>query len=1143
MPRCLFCTFYEKRTRRTSMQNLSTRKRTKGRLSACVRAITAFAVCLLLLLSSLVFMNPVTAFGDNEPSEKPVYKACVFYFDGYHMKEGDKLTGYGIEFLNLVSEYSGLDFSYVYFDTDWNWDKDVNEDGNIDESMLGMLQSGKIDVVTSVSWDKEREKQVAFSLPIGRKNTVLSVQSDNTDFTPEDYKTYDGMRIGILNGNKKDTLDKFAEEKGFTYEEVPFTETKEMEAALQKDDGDPDRIDAIITSDLRKPKNEKTLDIIGSDDFYAVVRKDNTELLKQINYAIGQMDINEGDWKNDLFYKYYGPDYSSQPFFTKREKDYISQMNTVTVTARGNRAPYSYVENGELKGILLDYFAEVMRIAATEAGVEKIPYKFIAPTDEKKYDEVKGEVDIVLDNIYPSVIQEGTAVSSFNTSNYVTARMARVSRQNHASTIKTVAVAEFQNQEIIKQLKKVYGEENVKLYPDGEQAMRAVLSKKADAAYVHSYTAQWFINHGYSDSLYYSSVNGLITNFSMQISANTDRELLTILNKCIRQMSDDTLNQLASNYTSYIIEEFNFGQYLKENPAIIIAIVVVLVLILFVILVLYLRGQWNKKLLLTTAQSNKKMSEQLSIVRALSRDYTNVYSVDEEHGTARILKLEGYVAEGLHKGSAEEYNYAAILENYIQTRVHPDDRNELTQALLLDTVKEKLSTEDEYQGIYRIEENGEIHHLQFTFIRIAKNEQENGAFVLLGFRNIDEMIRKEQEQKNALMEALAQAEYANKAKTTFLSSMSHDIRTPMNAIIGFTSLAASRLDNKELLQDYLGKIMTAGNHLLNLINDVLDMSRIESGKVKLEEKEERLTQIIHDLITIVQADVKVKHLDFNADTVDVKNDNILCDKLRLNQVLLNILGNAIKYTPAGGAVSVRVTEKANAPKGYASYEFKIKDSGIGMSPEFLKHVFEPFEREHTSTVSGIQGTGLGLAITKNIVDLMGGTITVDSEAGKGSEFTVVFCFRIADSSSSEQAAKRGASKKKATLNFKGKHLLLVEDNELNQEIAQSILEDAGFIIDAADDGSVAVERMKEAPAGTYDLILMDVQMPVMNGYEATKAIRELDDPAKAEIPIVAMTANAFEEDKKAALNAGMNGFATKPIDIEKLMETLADLLK
>ena len=803
--------------------------------------------------------------------------------------------------------------------------------------------------------------------------------------------------------------------------------------------------------------------------------------------------------------------------------------------------------------------------------------------------------------------------------------------------------------------------------------MQAVLDREVDAAYVYVYTAQLFVNRDTTNSLYYSIVNDMSMEFRMYVRDSTDHELITILNKCIQQMSDDMLNQLVLKHTSYTVKDMDLLQYMQANPKIMLGVVLLIALILCIILVLYLRGRWNKRLLDTTEQTNKVMKEQLAIVETLSRDYTNVFAVNEERATARIIKLEGYVTKGLKADSKEEHPYAPILNQYIKDRVHPEDKEELTQDLSLDKVKEQIDVNGEYAGSYRVLVDGETHHFQYNYVKVGKSTLEKDSFILAGFRNIDEMIRKEQEQKEVLSEALAQAQYANNAKTTFLNNMSHDIRTPMNAIIVFTSLAVTHIDNKAQVQDYLGKIMTSGNHLLSLINDVLDMSRIESGKVKIEEKETSLPEIMHDLKTIVQADVKARQLEFYIDTLDVVNETIICDMLRLNQVLLNILSNALKYTKPGGMVSVRVIQTSEAQEGSASYQFRVKDTGIGMSDEFLKHVFEPFEREQTATVSGIQGTGLGLAITKNIVDMMGGTITVDSEEGKGSEFIVDFRFRVLDSPMMTQRLEQladmralvvdddvntcvSASKmlsaigmhpdwttlgKEAIIrtefaleqnepysayiidwlmpdmngieivrrirkiigdltpiiiltaydwtdieeeareagvtafcskpiflselrgilaapymnleseeepseqkpHFDGKKILLVEDNELNQEIAREILQGVGFIIDTADDGTVAVEKMKENPADTYDLILMDVQMPIMNGYQATRAIRALDDAAKAAIPIVAMTANAFEEDRKEAMDSGMNGYVAKPIDVEKLMQTLEDMLK
>ena len=394
----------------------------------------------------------------------------------------------------------------------------------------------------------------------------------------------------------------------------------------------------------------------------------------------------------------------------------------------------------------------------------------------------------------------------------------------------------------------------------------------------------------------------------------------------------------------------------------------------------------------------------------------------------------------------------------------------------------------------------------------------------------------------ALSEAVHAAETANRAKSTFLSNMSHDIRTPMNAIIGFTTLAVSNIDDQKRVRDYLDKILSSSNHLLSLINDILDMSRIESGKIHLEETEVNLSDVLHDLKTIISGQIHAKQLDLYMDVMDVTDEDVYCDKTRLNQVLLNLLSNAVKFTPAGGTVSVRLKQFPGTVKGSEMYEIRVKDNGIGMSPEFVKKIFSPFERERTSTVSRTQGTGLGMAITKNIVDMMGGTIEVQTEQGKGTEFIVCLPFRIQSEKHHTEKIAEDTILPAAGSDFRGKRILLVEDNELNSEIAVELLNAYGFVVDTAENGAEAVEKVKNSTPGNYDLVLMDVQMPVMNGYEATKRIRALDDPALAGITILAMTANAFDEDRKKALEYGMDGFLSKPIVIEELIGTLRNNL-
>ena len=402
----------------------------------------------------------------------------------------------------------------------------------------------------------------------------------------------------------------------------------------------------------------------------------------------------------------------------------------------------------------------------------------------------------------------------------------------------------------------------------------------------------------------------------------------------------------------------------------------------------------------------------------------------------------------------------------------------------------------------------------------------------------EQEYRKSLEQKNVALQLAVQRETkANLAKREFLFNMSHDIRTPMNAIIGFTALAQTHIDDRGQVEDYLKKISVSSQHLLSLINDVLDMSRIENGKVTLETKPVHLPELVEDIGDAIQVGADKKHISFTVDTAGMKNEDVIADPLRLEQILINVLANAVKFTPDGGQISLRIVQKDTASADYADFEFHIKDNGIGMSEEFQKHIFEQFARERTSTVSKIQGTGLGMAITKSLVDMMGGRITVKSEQGKGSEFTISLRFPIGEAKAEQTppAAKASA--------FTGKKLLVVEDNELNLEIASTLLKEAGFAVDTAENGKVAVEKVEAASADRYDLILMDIQMPEMDGYEATRRIRALPDTKKAALPIVAMTANAFEDDRKNALRAGMNGHIAKPLDIQKLFQVLSELLK
>lgn len=396
-----------------------------------------------------------------------------------------------------------------------------------------------------------------------------------------------------------------------------------------------------------------------------------------------------------------------------------------------------------------------------------------------------------------------------------------------------------------------------------------------------------------------------------------------------------------------------------------------------------------------------------------------------------------------------------------------------------------------------------------------------------------------EKQQLLLMDALKHAEEGSRAKTSFLFNMSHDIRTPMNAILGFAEVARHNLGDTAKLKDCLEKIQLSGNHLLQLINNILDMTKIEAGKVDLAEDCCNLRTCTEEVLEVLQAEIGQKHLALQTDTAAVTNEWVYCDSLRFHQILFNLLSNAVKFSKPGGKVLVTLTQQPCAIQEYAAYELRVKDQGIGMSPAFLSHIFEPFERERTSTISQTQGTGLGMSITKNLVDLMGGTIQVTSELDKGTEFVLHFTFKLQEQEQAQAPSVAAAS----TADFTGKRLLLVDDNELNMEIAQELLCEAGFLVESASNGQMAVEMVQNAGAGYYDAVLMDIQMPVMDGYAASREIRRLEDKRLAAIPIIALTANAFDEDKKEALANGMNAHIAKPLDVAVLYATLETVLK
>lgn len=1054
--------------------------------------------------------------------QQDVLKVGFFTFPGYHNIDKDgRRSGYGYEFLQRLAIHGGWSYEYKGYGCSYS-------------EALDMLRNGEVDIVTSVSKTPEREKEFLFSEQnIGVNSTIFTVKAGNQNIIEGDYSTYNGITVGMIKDNSKNNNFKdFAKEHGFTYTPMYFEDQEKLTAALQEG-----RVDAAVSGSLRLLDNEWLLESFDASPFYICTRSDRGDLMVHINEAIDEMDLHDPNWRETLHDNYYSTDLSGGIILNAGERAYLEQLNTsdkpLQVMFNPDRVPYCYFENGEAKGVLPVVFERM----AERMGIK---YEFVPVKDRNEYYARRKaeDVDVVLDftGDYYLAEEEGYKIAP----PYFQTSFASLSRNGFEGKAEKLAALERADA-LDSLIDSRYSENAIVRYPSTEECVQAVLDGNADATILYSYTAEWYAQNDVRNRL--SAVSFGETSFSYAVgnTVNEGRNLLALLDKGAKSMGEAEVDAIISQEVEAARRsDLSLLDFLYSNPT---------------------------------------------------------YGI---LGTALILML---------------------LFSMVMLAVRTRNQQLLKKKIALAT--------------------GELE---------TKTEELSGA--------------------------LEAADAASRAKTVFLNNMSHDIRTPMNAIIGYTALTTAHLDNQDRARDYLTKIAQASNHLLSLINDVLDMSRIEAGKVTIEERPENLADILQGLRNIIQSDVHAKNLELYIETVDVADEEVFCDRLRLNQILLNLTSNAIKFTPSGGSVSIRVTQKPADEDDCAVYEFRVSDTGIGMSPEFAKTIFEPFTRERTSTVSGIQGTGLGMAITKNIVDMMGGTIKVESEPGNGSTFTVNIKLRFAaghhevdvitelsgqrglvvdddliscqsvskmlrqigmraewtlsgrealvrtseaieladpfevyivdwtmpdmngvetikgirnivgddspiilmsaydwsdiedearkvgvtgfiskplfisdlhraleNSISSNKESESVAVEPETQENiFSGKRILLVEDNELNREIADEILTEAGFAVECAENGQVACNMVSDSAPGYYDLVLMDIQMPIMDGYAATHAIRAMNDPAHAGIPIIAMTANAFEEDRRRAKDAGMNAHLSKPIDVDEMMALLRDIL-
>ena len=952
-------------------------KKIQDKLLIASRALLVFCCTLFILLTTI-------APAAGEPThERRTVRVGVLAQDGLCQKDANgKLSGYTIDLWHMANRYMDVKVEYVGYGKNWN-------------ELLQMLQNGELDILTNAQKSPEREQIFAFTKPTGVTSGLLNVRADNTKFIAGDYATYNGMRIGTFRKDRTyELFQKWAQEKGFTYQTTFYDTSTELYAAFLRGE-----VEAIIANSFRKPENEHTLDMFYTNNIYGIVRKDDTQLLNEFNYAINQMNASEGDWVHMLLYKYVTDTNTVKISFSHREQELIRQYQSgekkLVVGVWTDRAPLSYVENGKLKGILPDLFDKIMQ----KAG---IPYTIKLPKNKADYEKMclDGSVDVIMDwrhdNI-PLAEERDYALSK----KYLDTRIVLLKRNTLKGQPHTFAVENTTRLSNVED--KLVDDANVFLTNNVDESVRAVAYGKADATYLYYYMALYYLNQGSYKNLVYEILDNPGPDVHIAFTAGVSHELSGIISKCISQISNEERTQIINKYTTFQPQNMDFVTYIAYNPQMTLLFFVFILAISLGFLLMYMRLHEKKRLL------------------------------------------------------AQEQAYA------------------------------------------------------------VKQEQ--------------------------LAEA---AQAANKSKTSFLFNMSHDIRTPMNAIIGFANLAQNAKCSTEQMHSYLSKILVASQHLLSLINDILEMSRIESGKITLEPAPTSWSEMLQELQTIMQEQIESKKQSFTISIAPLTHDYVMIDKLRMEQVLVNLVSNASKYTPEHGSIRVELAQYPAAKPNHALYKISVIDNGMGMSEDFVKKIFSPFERANNSTVSKIQGTGLGMSITKSIVDLANGTIDVKSKLGEGTEIIVAVTLCLCTDAETAARNAKQLDKQQAQAeqpDFKGKRLLVVEDNKLNREITVTILEQTGIITEQAEDGSVAVKMVQEAAPGYYDLILMDIQMPIMDGYEATKQIRALPDKRLAQLPIIAVSANAFEEDKKASLAAGMDGHIAKPINVPDLFALMQKLIK
>lgn len=1201
------------------------------------KALAKVAALISLFAFIVLLVNPPVYAEEDDFSAKKKVRVGFFQQEGFHDIDSNGVrSGYGYEIVHKLAHYNDWQLEYI------GYNKPVSE-------LIAMLDRNEIDILTSMKKNDERMQKFDFSQKsIGNGAILLTAKVGNERIISGDYDSYNGMRVGMMLDDADNLkFSDFAAQKGFSFISQYYISLDDMAKAL-----DNDEVDVLVRGNFSMMNNEIVLDEFAEEPFYIMLNKGNKELASEINQAINKLDFQQPEWRVELYNKYYSG-HRNNIVLNKEEQELLRSFkdrNTIlNVIVNPDRRPYSYYDGDQAKGILPALFMEM----ANRLGLH---YRFIQVRDRADYlwTVNSGQPDIVIDARFD--YHEAERRHYRLTEPILNTSLARLTLKRLDKNDYNFAALRHpdMNRQV---LDKLLVGDDIKTYDSIDECVVAVRNGECDVAYLYAYTAQLMVEEDERNKLTYTLMPEYDIGISLAVNDRFDHRLMEIMDKSIRNISDDYKQRIIFNEMDTSDKPISVVSFIYSQPMVALSIILAFAALLFIALVIFVR--------MKTAEEKREQSSKLArFMSYVCRFNDMVMEVD------LVMKkcCRYYLNDG--KVCSEVVDYMSVYNNLISASAE--------NSIIADLDREKVDEMIDGGGneiYYEAEEtlpDGKTCWYAYTIQSIPRDVQHPCNFILFK-KNVDDVKKQEEQQKAVLRDALETAREASRAKGGFLSRISHEIRTPLNAVIGYMEIAKMSDSTIDKIRHCIESSELAAKHLLNIINDVLDMSSIESGRMKIAQEEFDLKGQLTTITAIFYNQAKNKQVNFVVAIRDFTEEWVIGDQMRLNQILMNLLSNAIKFTPPDGQVSLHV-DQVNLTDDNVVMKFTVKDTGIGMSEEYLSRIFTPFEQENASTAQKYGGTGLGLSITKNLVNMMGGSIEVHSKQNEGTAFTVSLIFKrtvknevlmrrkqdfsnlralivddqkneceyvkslfkrcnikcdavqngtaairqlkrrqqtdyaydicvldwnmpglngietakqihevagenmpiiIAtayDISEIEDSAKAAGVKKiiakplfqssmfdllvtifgkydplnsdsvEQVIDLKGSNILLAEDNKMNMEIAVEILKKSGLNIDTASNGQEACDKFINSNPGRYQAILMDIQMPVMDGYEAAKTIRASAHQEAADIPIIAMTANAFAEDVARALACGMNDHISKPIDYHKLIKVLSGLI-